>query len=328
MTIDKYVVNSQTTIHGDTADIALQVTAAGISVQDAKTAEDAFDQFIGQISGKVKKTYEHIAIPYSAEEVDVVRNAPDKSTAWAYFRQAFPKSHRTRDAIRKKWLELHPEVVIAEGSSPAVTPPPKESVAKTMPSEEKPAATDKKTEQPDSRGIRKGTRILGVRGSSHKGMKYGQRGIPFSSVNDRARYQQAVKLCKKHGCTYPEALKKEAEAAATTEEGAPEKNTAAVKPPAPVVTKKEPVVPVAAKKVLHTSGVLSNPPVKKEPVLKCPDIVKDMRVKYTGSRLLFTGIGTVKRINQLNGMVLVDINNGLEWIPGNDLAPAAAAGGA
>lgn len=117
MAIDKYVVNSQITTHGDTADITLQVTASGISTADAKSAEDEFNKFIGVLSGKStpkKRTGAQSA--WTDKEREVIKKATSSRESVVLYRAAFPKSTRRESGITRMWLYLKDRGVVVPAS--------------------------------------------------------------------------------------------------------------------------------------------------------------------------------------------------------------------
>ena len=109
MTIDKLTVTKQTTIAGPQSSIAYQVTADNVSEEDARIADVAFDIFMGTISGKPKPVAHEYrrAYTYTAEEEAVVMEAPDQYSAFDHYKEKYPNTQRSRDAVRKKWSDLH-----------------------------------------------------------------------------------------------------------------------------------------------------------------------------------------------------------------------------
>ena len=476
MTIDKYVVNRQTTIHGETADIALQVMASDISVHDAETANGAFDQFISVITGKqlspVKLRHE-VPAKWSNEEREAIRCCPSSPESVRVYREKFPKSTRKDSGITRMWLYLKDNkpscfgrfkeeqgcrdnpcedtaacretthqanerekaeapvrslvaaeeaVTIKKPSTPSKKPAPekKGSLAKNFDAErwspdERKVITEAESRQsaiasyrekypdskrsddaigrqfyeihpdkrspdtpwtpeenqpildadtveealakyrqlfpesarseaavrrewyelrPEKRGeIPTGRKKGGANKAPRKGTAREKYQIPFSSKEDKKGYQNAVNLCKNYDKPYEEALKlKKVDQEAKKQKMAkpthgPEKRpekipTVPAKKPDPV-----PAIPPAAKKtetLVFSSGILTPAvPENKEPTYPATQaFAKDMKVRYTGVHPQFQGSGIVKRINQISGEVLVDIKNGLEWIPGKDLAAA------
>lgn len=59
---------------------------------------------------------------WSAEELAVIKGAPTWYIAWDQYREKFPGFARSREAIRVKFLELHPKDKPADGL-PTETPP-------------------------------------------------------------------------------------------------------------------------------------------------------------------------------------------------------------
>lgn len=116
MTIDKLTVTKQTTIAGPQSSIAYQVTADNVSEEDARIADVAFDIFMGTISGKPKPVAHEYrrAYTYTAEEEAVVMEAPDQYSAFDHYKSKFPNTQRSRDAVRKKWSDLHNKPVAVE----------------------------------------------------------------------------------------------------------------------------------------------------------------------------------------------------------------------
>jgi len=276
------------------------------------------------------------AAQWSEKERDSVRISNTRAEAVSNYREKFPDSKRSDDAIGRQFYEMHPDkrsldvpwtteekqpLLTADTIDQAI-----EEYQKLFPKSTRsiPAIRREWYElRPEKRGDIPTGRKKGIpKKTPLKGTAREKYQIPFSTTQDAKAYNHGVYICKKYDKPYAEALKLE-EAADLAKKGpqqkpVPEKKRTATMQPQPAPAK----VP-STKKVLLSSGVMSPDPKKPEPPA-APQFTKDMKVRYTGIRPLFAGTGTVKRVNPQTGEVLVDINNGLEWMHGKDLAPVTA----
>jgi len=207
------------------------------------------------------------------------------------------------------------------GAQPAGTPPVKKE-AKNVPVKKTKPAKKKK----------------GHRGRENKYL------IPFPQGPE---YCKAYRLCLKHRCTYPEVLvleNKSVENIQKSTEKVPAKGAGFTsKSGLPVRKQKalplhqknhEPEDPAkgARPQEIKLSGgsltITESAPGKGSPAGEQPTeakpagparFVKDTKVRQISGRIRFHGVATVKRVNDENTEALVDIGNGLEWIPLNIL---------
>ncbi len=239
---------------------------------------------------------------WSDEEKNAIKDCPDQKAAVKRYRKKFPKSTRKIWAIEQRWYILTKE---KRGAS---TKPDEKRVAAGKDHRRENATAPVWTPEQED--------LVSKCKTKEDAWKKFQEVYP-GQRNENAVHQRFNKL--KHPVKKPQPEKK------------PEKPPAVpAKKPAPVPDKKPdpvPATPPTAKKtetLVYSSGILT-PAVSenKEPTYPATQAFsKDMKVRYTGVHPQFQGSGIVKRVNQISGEVLVDIKNGLEWIPGKDLAAA------
>lgn len=389
MTIDKYQVSKQIDYRGEIADVALQVRATGISSDDARAADMAFDRFLDILSGGARQVIHEYrkTIPYSSDEEQVVRDAPDRFKAWDLYHASFPDSHRTRDSIRKKWVELHPmeethkvpecfgkylehqgcrdnpcnDSSACSKATPRENERKKEAAIETLvPDEKAVPAADENPAVPEKTDQKTGGRVLGwtpeqrdlvskCKTKEEAWQKF-QEQFP-GQRNENAVHQRFNKL-KKAGKIAKKKTTRAAKPAYDNEPiiningldedlttALPEKNPtrkergvtkhhAAEKKSAATAREKinAAAQTIAAAKQGPEDTTPSTQPV--DCVLVSPGtgntngIVSGIKVRQIDGRLRFHGLATVKRVNTVTCEALVDIGNGVEWIPCNKLAPA------
>jgi len=174
-------------------------------------------------------------IRWNSKEDASIEHAKDWYEAVEMYRAAFPKSKRNRNAIRKHFWEMNekkkkPAQKVPEDPDDLLLgacrdcdngkdgkkfdtqqcdkcSPPPSPVA--VPAEIPPAPIAKKLKEkfnPSTASERKPEQVK-KRG---KYKKKADHQIPFESTgDDRAPYQRAMRLCKKYGLPYPEALAKD-----------------------------------------------------------------------------------------------------------------------
>lgn len=199
------------TTDGVTADISFGLRATGVPVSIAHEIENEFSKFMGRVTGgSVTMTQATTrTLEWSPEELDSIRHCNTVAEARRKYREAFPDSSRSKQAVKTKFAELRKKPAkpdISAGSLsgvPAAVPAeiPKTPAAK-VPAAEK-AEPVKKTRQ------RKGPA---------KGNKYG---IPTElAKTDIRKYQRLWFRCSHKGIMYEEALKMEKPAPDTSKQSA------------------------------------------------------------------------------------------------------------
>ena len=105
--IKNYEEKRRLSIHGDTADIFLGISAEAIPTVDARAVSEQFDQFLGRINGsQIKRPPSPGTVtnfskgPWSPEEKAAIMTVPEDE-AWANYQKHFPKSSRTKHTVRR-----------------------------------------------------------------------------------------------------------------------------------------------------------------------------------------------------------------------------------
>lgn len=329
MTIDKLVVNKQINIHGDTADIALQVQASSIPAADAKSADVAFEQFLRTLRGQ--KVRQGDQVLWTNEERETIRHAPNTAAAVEAYKQKFPDSKRGYSGISRMYLYLKGR----KGAAAAVPPgapvqKSAENVEKPAPAPVKPKSPEKKAPisakiknlivawSPEEDGIIKDCKNKEAAWAAYHAK------FPDSKRSESGvvqRYQKLLRLKAKEKPagktvkkTPPAAPGKDDETIINIKgaeglDGAPENKGTEKDPETPV--------PAGSPAPAETPAPAAEPEAKPRPL-----IVTGIKVRQIGGRTRFLGLATVKRVNALAKEALVDIGNGVEWIPFHNLAPA------
>jgi len=157
--IKKFTVDQNiSTVDGEFAAISFAISAKDVPLKDAHEAESEFSKFLGRITGNsVTMTQSTTrSLSWTEAELTSIRPATSISDARRRYRDAFPKSPRSRTAVKTKYMELRREAVetdISAGGLPAAAPaeiPPapiaaalKEKFNPSTASERKPAAKKK-----------------------------------------------------------------------------------------------------------------------------------------------------------------------------------------
>jgi hypothetical protein len=140
------------TTDGVTADISFGLRATGVPVSIAHEIENEFSKFMGRVTGgSVTMTQATTrTLEWSPEELDSIRSCNTVAEARRKYREAFPDSSRSKQAVKTKFAELRKKPakpdISAGGLSglPAAVPAeiPKTPAAK-IPAAEKPAPVKK-----------------------------------------------------------------------------------------------------------------------------------------------------------------------------------------
>ena len=229
-----------------------------------------------------------------------MRDADSVEAAWQAYHRKFPQSLRSRDAIKKKWMELHktpaPADKPTDGLQGGAPTSPKKTEVATVP--EKPPVQKKKSKKEanaknamvpawtdDQKALVKGCKTKEEAWEKFKEKYPGQR-------NENAVWQRFNLLKKKADTSKP---------------------SAKAIPPSNDV--KEP--PAAAPSGQSNDNVVTAAPA--DSLIGIGDSVKQV----SGTRIC-TGTGKVKRAPQGRQEVLVEFSNGQEWISRSKLQKVPA----
>jgi len=350
------------TTDGITADISFGLRATGVPVPIAHEIESEFSKFMGRVTGgSVTMTQATTrTLEWTPEEIYSIKDCKTVAEARRKYRETFPESFRSRQAVKTKFAELRkkpakPDISAGglSGVPAAVAAEIPKTPAAKMPVAEKPEPV-KKTRQ------RKGPA---------KGNKYG---IPTELAKmDIRKYQRLWFRCSHKGIMYEEALKMEkpapdtskqlSEVIAPSNEG---KKPAKVKKarlplrmknqqPAPEASEEKPVTTHYPVETPHTAAA-EDPLDPQEPEYHIGGLDQDLtdalpdeapptghkekvenaktmesikigdQVRQIAGMKICAGIGVVKRAPPGNPDVLVGFGNGQEWINRKNLAPVMA----
>jgi len=134
--------------------------------------------------------------------------------------------------------------------------------------------------------------------------------IPFSSVTDKKKYENAWKLCRKTGKPYPEAIKDlKKDPPGPVREGP----AAIVGTPSPQNTRHKPAAPVET---------IPPSPVKGDvPAAAAGPYAVGSKVREIGKNKTHAGIGTIKRSPQMGTQCMVAFEHGTAWLSKDHLEP-------
>jgi len=304
--IHDYEVKRNINTSGDNASLFFGIKADNVPLKDAIEAESEFTRFLNRVTGKqittTAKPSESRTIIWITDETETVKDAASVEDAWLAYHRKFPSSLRSRDAIKKKWFELHKTPAPADkptdglqGGAPTET---KKTEAVPMP--EKPAPTKNRRMEnakvpawtDEQKTLVKGCKTKEEAWEKFKEKYPGQR-------NENAVWQR-FNILRKKGTAAPKRLPLHLKKKAV-------ENT----PPAPP----DPVA--AAPSGQNSDNVITPPPA--DNLIGVGDSVKQV----SGMKIC-TGTGKVKRAPQGRQEVLVEFSNGQEWISRNKLQKVAA----
>lgn len=364
--IQDYDIKKHITTHGDTATLFLGLKAENIPVKDAVETESEFTRFLSRVTGKqivtTAKPSETRTIIWITDETETVKDAASVEDAWQAYHRKFPSSQRSRDAVKKKWFELHKTPAPADKPTDGLPTCDEETGCAGCPEKGLTDACEKcspppKTPADGSAGRRKGN-------------KYG---IPNElKKTDKKLFDRLWQRCKSHGITYEEAVKlkpsKPGRKPKTLEEPDPTESkprkTAVRKPRLPYKLKNQKPAPVEEEPVttryagdelqdpadapldpphqdeLETYTVKgldqdladalpeqrppTGPQEKREAAKTVENLKIGDKVRQIGGLKICHGVGEVKRAPPGNPEVLVGFPNGQEWINRKNLAPVMA----
>jgi len=109
--IKNYEEKRRLSIHGDTADIFLGISAESIPTKDARAVSEQFDQFLGRINNGSE-------IKRHPEEKHAILTVPEDE-AWTNYQKHFPTSSRTKNAVRRMRTHLLDKGVVVEPPEPS-----------------------------------------------------------------------------------------------------------------------------------------------------------------------------------------------------------------
>lgn len=305
--IQDYEVKRNLNTSGDTASLFFGIKADNVPLKDAVDAESEFTRFLSRVTGKqittTAKPSETRGIIWITDETETVKDAASVEDAWQAYHRKFPQSLRSRDAVKKKWMELHPKPAPADKPADGLQGGAPVSIKKievAIVPEKSPVQKKKSKKEANAKNAKvpawtdeQKALVKGCKTKEEAWEKFKEK---YPGHRNENAVSQRFNILKKKTATSKHSAK-----------AIPPSND--VKQPPTAVTTPPPGQ--------SNDNAVTPPPA--DNIIGVGDSVKQV----SGMKIC-TGTGKVKRAPQGRPEVLVEFSNGQEWISRNKLQKVAA----